>query len=144
MEMNVREIRKGAKLTQKEFAVLVGCDVRTVRAWENGQQPNGDYRERITALANSLAPVNANEPENKLLRTFYTARALIDAGSIMVSDIIDIIYEYCDFEMCEKYLKKWADHGFYRIRGSASCGTFLWDKLPPRYMKVIKNQEKNI
>lgn len=137
MDLNVRAIRRGAKLTQKELAALIGCEVRTVRDWELGRRKPVEYYEK--KLAELFTKNLENENERKLLRTFYTSRHMIGAGRVTVADVIDILYEYCDYEMIEGYLRKWAMMGFYRIRDSASCGTFIWDKLPKAYIKILKD-----
>lgn len=41
-ELDPREIRKRLKLTQKAFAALLGLDLKTLQAWEQGRyQPTG-------------------------------------------------------------------------------------------------------
>ena len=49
---DVRRIRARYKLTQAEFASLLGVHVRTLRAWESGQQhPRGTARVLLQVAA---------------------------------------------------------------------------------------------
>lgn len=46
--VNVDEIRKRHRLTQREFAYMLGVTEKTVQYWENGQRhPSRRHREAI-------------------------------------------------------------------------------------------------
>lgn len=144
MALNVRDIRRAAKLTQNQLADKIGCSRATIQRWESGQfRPFPCLEKKLQELnEQTLFMADVKEPEIKLLKTFYSAKDLTNAGLVEVSDIIDILYEYCNYETCEKYLRKWAQIGFYRIRGSVSNGAFEWDKLTHGYQRILKEWEE--
>lgn len=144
MTVNVYKIRRAAKLSQYHLAEKIGCVRSTVQKWESGQtSPNPYYAKRLLDFhEKTLFLRDVKEPERKLIRSFYNASGLMDLGYVKVRDIIDILYPYCDYETCETYLRKWAQMGFYRFRGSVSAGKFEWDKLPRGYERLLNEWEE--
>lgn len=52
MRPNVREIRKGLKMSQPEFADRFGIELETLRQWEQGKRrPNGAARTLLIVIS---------------------------------------------------------------------------------------------
>jgi transcriptional regulator with XRE-family HTH domain len=130
-----------AKLTQEQLADRVGCTRRNVKIWESGEsQPSARYAEKLLQIHEETQAGKAViGSEKQLLRTFYNARDLIYSGQIDIKDVLDIIYEYATYELCEEILTKWEKLGFYHVRDTLSCGEVLWDNLPKAYKKILKS-----
>ena len=60
-KMNVKKIRTHIKLTQEQFAKLIGASVHAIRHWENGRRkPEGPARRLLQVLqANPRAVLDA-------------------------------------------------------------------------------------
>lgn len=80
------EIRTRLELTQEEFAMLVGADVRTVARWEAGDcQPSGTSKQVVAAILALL-----QKPENEeLLKKRLTFYARLGGLAYMVFDLLD-------------------------------------------------------
>lgn len=137
--LDVRAIREKTGLTRKEFAEKIGCDASTVRNWEDGYNvPRPAFIEKMTALEESMCPGVVVSREKKLLRTFYYARDLLKAEKITTADVLDLVYEYVNYEESEAMLRKWARIGFFKYHDSISLGSIDWGKLPKEYKKALK------
>ena len=52
--VEVRDLRRRAKLTQQEFAARLGVPVETIRNWEQGKRaPRGPARALLAVIAHS-------------------------------------------------------------------------------------------
>ena len=52
--VEVRDLRRRAKLTQQEFAARLGVPVETIRNWEQGNRaPRGPARALLAVIAHS-------------------------------------------------------------------------------------------
>lgn len=63
--LDVREIRRGLRLSQAQFAALVHVSVKTLRNWEQGVRvPGGPAAALLTAIRNDpehvIAALNAD------------------------------------------------------------------------------------
>ena len=65
--LEVRDLRRRARLTQQEFAARLGVPVETIRNWEQGKRvPRGPARALLAVIAHSPETVFAalaTEPE---------------------------------------------------------------------------------
>jgi putative transcriptional regulator len=51
-KLDVKNIREGYRLSQEQFARLLGISVKTLRNWEQGQRtPEGPARVRLQVVA---------------------------------------------------------------------------------------------
>jgi putative transcriptional regulator len=52
--LEVRDLRRRAQLTQREFAARLGVPVETIRNWEQGKRaPRGPARALLTVIAHA-------------------------------------------------------------------------------------------
>lgn len=52
--LEVRDLRRRARLTQEQFAAKVGVPVETIRNWEQGKRmPRGPARALLTVIAHA-------------------------------------------------------------------------------------------
>lgn len=61
----VRFSRKNNKITQKELAVMIGCNVKTIKRWENRQskisKKNMEKLKNILGNSNKGNKINISE-----------------------------------------------------------------------------------
>jgi putative transcriptional regulator len=58
--LEVRDLRRRARLTQQEFAARLGVPVETIRNWEQGKRaPRGPARALLTVIAHDPEAVFA-------------------------------------------------------------------------------------
>ena len=58
--VEVRDLRRRARLTQQEFAARLGVPVETIRNWEQGKRaPRGPARALLTVIAHAPETVFA-------------------------------------------------------------------------------------
>ena len=59
-QLEVRDLRRRARLTQQEFAAKVGVPVETIRNWEQGKRvPRGPARALLAVIAHAPETVFA-------------------------------------------------------------------------------------
>lgn len=52
--MNIKALRKKLKLTQRELAIILNCDTRTISRWENGDfEPSPAMLYKLRELLNN-------------------------------------------------------------------------------------------
>lgn len=55
MANKIKEIRKAAGITQKEFSELLGIPIDTVKSWESGRRKSPEWVEKlITEKLNAM------------------------------------------------------------------------------------------
>jgi len=66
-EDDFRRMRERLNLNKKQFALLVGVDVRSVHRWESGAyKPTGTAKSLLVALWNTLGKLDDDERIRKL------------------------------------------------------------------------------
>ena len=161
-----RELRKGSLLTQQQTADALGVSLSTVSRIECGRmEVSKELHDRINALfeeetlilkcgdirknvKRGRAPkenekVLITQNEKRFLRTCWNMRESLRHERMIVRDMVDATFEF--MESCEAitYLYKWSKIGFYHYAkgGVVDQGYFLWDKLPPKYRRILSQNE---
>ena len=57
-------------------------------------------------------------------------------------ELINIIIDFIPYKRCWYYLDKWDRLGFYNYGVTEDLGWFEKDKIPPRYMELVKGDDK--
>lgn len=86
------------------------------------------------------------EDEIKFFKTMIRyGRQITDDGNIvgiMPRDIINFLSEYINHKRCWYLLQKWGRLGFYDWGVSLDLGWLEIDKLPERYVTILKEDIK--
>ena len=62
----IRDMRKTLGLTQKQLAEVIGCNMQTVQAWEQGnRRPANDFAERVEKLRKKAEKMAAKLDTNQ-------------------------------------------------------------------------------
>lgn len=157
----MKEMRVGMRMTQQQTADALGVSLSTVHRIETGRMKASlDLHKRINELFNEtvvlhtgatksrgrpdkkpdeLGKVTLTENEKRFLKTCRNMQDALHAGRMIIRDIVDATYEF--MEECEALtcLYKWSKLGFYHYPqgGVVDQGYFLWDKLPPKYRRIV-------
>ena len=154
-----RELRKGSLLTQQQTADALGVSLSTVSRIECGRmEVSKELHDKINALfeeetlilkCGDIKPPKENgkvlitQNEKRFLRTCWNMRESLRHERMIVRDLVDATFEF--MASCEAitYLYKWSKIGFYHYAkgGVVDQGYFLWDKLPPKYRRILTQYE---
>lgn len=97
-----------------------------------------------------------NMPDNQVMAIYYDKQStdisnlemsffrscyiLTYGGCLWPADIIDMSYEDESVKKkCREFLKKWDDLGFYMYLSILDLGFFCKQKMPKRYLDIIKD-----
>lgn len=161
-----RELRKGSLLTQQQTADALGVSLSTVSRIECGRMKvSKELHDKINALfeeetlilkcarvhqnikpgkpSNDSEKMLITQNEKRFLRTCWNMRESLRHERMIVRDLVDATFEF--MASCEAitYLYKWSKIGFYHYAkgGVVDQGYFLWDKLPPKYRRILSQNE---
>ena len=58
-------------------------------------------------------------------------------------DVVNLLSETIPHKRCWYYLKKWSALGFYSVGTTLDLGWFDTDKIPARYLEILKEQDSD-
>jgi hypothetical protein len=105
-------------------------------AFINMQPVPGDYEE-LKAQAELLEKINESQTMKEHERIFF-AMCYKLRDHLKPRDVVNLLAETIPHRRCWYYLNKWDRLGFYSCGVSLDLGWFDTDKIPPRYMEIVK------
>lgn len=161
----MKEKRVSLHMTQQQTADALDVSLSTVNRLETGRmRASIEMHRKINDLFKETVAVNKgtgklrgrphNNPnesgkviitpnEKRFLKTCWNMREALYTQRMITRDLVDATFEF--MESCEAitYLYKWSKIGFYHYPQGAVVdqGYFLWDKLPPKYRRILSQNE---
>lgn len=158
-----KELRKGALMSQEQCADALGVSPTTVSMIEAGRRRvKKELYKKIVALFEEEVLIEHKSEKNryikhtkeateeaekvlmtvsekKFLRTCWNMREALKSERMIIRDLVDATYEFMDGCEAITYLYKWSKMGFYHYStgGVVDQGFFVWDKLPPKYRRLV-------
>lgn len=107
-------------------------------AFINMQPVPGDYEE-LKAQVELLEKINGSQTMKEHERIFF-ALCYNMRNFMEPRNVADLLAETIPNKRCWYYLNKWSRLGFYNSAASGDLGWFDTDKIPPRYMEIVKEK----
>ena len=99
----IKEARKSRKLTQKEFASMIGAKHNSVSDWENGKsKPDVDMLERI-CIALDIPPSKIFEGEKEEKSPIPNYHLLDATDRETIDKMIEVLLSADKYKKKEKY-----------------------------------------
>jgi hypothetical protein len=105
-------------------------------AFINMQPAPGDYEE-LKAQTEMLEKINKSQTMKEHERIFF-ALCYNLRHSMKPRAVVNLLAETIPHRRCWYYLRKWGLLGFYDFGVTEDLGWFEIEKIPPRYMEIVK------